>query len=132
MFSSEQRLTVNGDDYENLKKTLEFAINLNEHDVVSFYKDKKGLIFCDYAVENTIQYPFTSTPTVLAEQIEQYIKSLSYDEICEMAGEAPDNDGDIILGWELFFPSWYGDDEPDRYESQSFLAVRPCWIIYGK
>ena len=54
------------------------------------------------------------------------------EDISRLAGEAPDNDGTVLLGWEVFHPLWYGENEIDKYELAAVLAVRPCWIVYGK
>ena len=132
MFSFGQKFTINGDDYENLKNVLDFAMSLNENEVVSFYQDKKGLVFCEDVCYGATEYPFIPTSTVLVEQIKQYLKNLSDSEITNLAGEAPDNDGSVELGWEVFYPLWYGEDKIEKYETPSFLAVRPCWIVYSK
>lgn len=46
-----------------------------------------------------------------------------------MAGEEPDTGGSVILGWELFYPSWYGEYKIDPYKSR---VIKPTWIVYGK
>ena len=133
MFSSEQTFTINGDHDEALKKVLQLAIELSGwKSIKSFYEDKRGLVFCAYECSGSTLYPFEPTITVLVEQINQYIKKLSSEDIFRLAGEAPDNDGTVCLGWEVFYPVWYGENEIEKYELSAILAVRPCWIVYGK
>lgn len=133
MFSSEQTFTINGEDDSALEKVLALALELNGiKNVQSFYKDKKGLVFCWYKCDRSTEYPFTPTIKVLVEQINQYINNLSDEEILSLAGNAPDNDGTVILGWEVFYPLWYGENKIEKYELSAVLAVRPCWIVYGK
>ena len=132
MFSSLQNFTVNGDDYKDLEKVLDLVFDLSESDVKAFYEDKNGLVFCAYKDDRNISYPFKPNNVVLAEQIKQYIDNLSYEDIVRLAGEEPDDDGDVLLGWELFHPLWYGKDYIELWDDDDIIAVRPCWIVYGK
>lgn len=133
MFSSEQVFTINGDKDENLAKVLKLALELSGwRQVKAFYKDKNGLVLCSYECSGSTTYPFEATIPVLVEQINQYIRNLSNEDVWRLAGEEPDNDGTVRLGWEVFHPLWYGENEIDKYELSAILAVRPCWIVYGK
>ena len=133
MFSSEQTFTINGDNNETLKKVLSLALDLcGWRKIEAFYEDKNGLVFCGYKCSGSIDYPFAATVPVLAEHVNEYIKNLSSEDILRLAGEKPDNDGIVRLGWEVFYPLWYGKNEIEKYESAAILAVRPCWIVYGK
>lgn len=130
MFSSEQTFTINGDKYEILAKVIEFALKISGHiDVGGYYVDKKGLVWCSYGGSS---YPFKATIPIMVEQAKQYIEGLTYEETERLAGEEPDNDGSVYLGWEVFYPLWYGDNGLENYSSGAFLAIRPCWIVYGK
>lgn len=123
MFSSEQTFTINGDHNSALEKVLELAMTLSGTKTIeSFYKDARG----------STEYPFKPTTKVLVEQISQYIDDLSAEEIWSLAGEEPDIDGTVRLGWEVFHPLWYGDNKIDKYELAAVIAVRPSWIVYGK
>ena len=133
MFSSEQKFVINGDNDKSLEKVLELALELSDYiGIEAFYEDKKGLVFCFYECEGSTKYPFNPTIKVLVEHINQYIKGLSKEKIEELAGPCPDNDGTVKLGWEVFHPLWYGENEIENYDNAAILAVRPCWIIYGK
>ena len=133
MFSSEQTFTINGDNNKDLEKVLQLALDLCEcKKIEAFYEDKNGLVLCSYKCSGSTEYPFKPTPTVLVEHINQYINKLSDEDILRIAGEEPDNDGDVILGWEVFHPLWYGENEILKYELAAVIAVRPCWIVYGK
>lgn len=137
MFSSEQTFTINGDSNEALTKVLQLALDLSgwgqtKKQIKAFYEDKNGLVLCSYECSGSTAYPFEATIPVLVEQINQYIKKLSDKDILRLAGEEPDNDGTVRLGWEVFHPLWYGDNKIDRYELAAVIAVRPCWIVYGK
>lgn len=132
MFSDMQTFTINGDEDKTLEKVLKFAIDFSEFEVEAFFKDKKGLVFCAYECDDSIKYPFKPTPKVLVEQIKQYIKNLTDEEFIELAGPRPDNDGIVNFGWEVFHPLWYGENEIENYDNAAILAVRPCWIVYGK
>lgn len=133
MFSSEQNFTINGEYDSALEKVLELAMTLSGTKTIkSFYKDKRGLVLCKYECNGATEYPFEPTIKVLVEQINQYIDSLSNEEILLLAGDEPDNDGTVVLGWEVFHPLWYGDNKIEKYEFAAVIAVRPCWIVYGK
>lgn len=133
MFSSEQTFTINGEHDLALEKVLNLAMELSgEKAIKAFYKDKRGLVFCSYKCDGSTEYPFEPTIKVLVEQIKQYIDNLSSEEVLLLAGKEPDNDGTVILGWEVFYPLWYGDNEIEKYEWSAVIAVRPCWIVYGK
>lgn len=133
MFSSEQTFTINGDNNESLAKVLHLAMELiGHHQIKAFYEDKNGLVLCDYKCSGSTEYPFVPTVPILVEQINQYLDNLSDKDILRLAGEEPDNDGTVRLGWEVFHPLWYGENEIDNYEIASVIAIRPCWIVYGK
>lgn len=133
LFSSEQTFTINGEYDDALEKVLTLALELSgTKSIKAFYKDIKGLVLCDYKCSRGTEYPFEPTIKVLVEQIKQYIKSLSKEEIVALAGIAPDNDGTVVLGWEVFHPLWYGENKIENYELSALIAVRPCWIVYGK
>lgn len=132
MFSSEQTFTINGDNNEALTRILKLALELEGREIEAFYKDAKGLVLCKYKCNGSTEYPFKATVPILVEQVNQYIKDLSTEDILRLAGEAPDNDGTVRLGWEVFHPLWYGNNGIERYELAAILAVRPCWIVYGK
>ena len=104
MFSSEQTFTINGDNDEALKKVLQLALDLSGwKGIKAFYEDVNGLVLCGYKCNGSIEYPFEATIPVLVEQINQYINNLSSEVIFRLAGEEPDNDGTVRLGWEVFF-----------------------------
>lgn len=133
MFSSEQTFTINGDNNQALEKVLQLALDLcGWKGIEAFYKDVNGLVLCGYKCSGSTEYPFEATVPVLVEQINLYIKNLSSEDILRLAGEEPDNDGTVRLGWEVFYPLWYGDNKINKYELAAVIAVRPCWIIYGK
>ena len=133
MFSSEQTFTINGDNYTMLDKVLELAINLSGwKSIKAFYYDEKGLVLCPYKCGDSVEYPFVPSITTLREHIRSYINDLSSEDILRLAGEEPDNDGTVRLGWEVFYPLWYGENKITNYEQAAILAVRPCWIVYGK
>lgn len=133
MFSSEQTFTINGDNNENLKRVLQLALDISGWKRIgAFYEDVNGLVLCSYECDGSTVYSFEATIPVLVEQVNQYIKNLSSEDILRLAGEEPDNDGTVRLGWEVFHPLWYGDNKIDKYEPAAVIAVRPCWIVYGK
>ena len=133
MFSSEQTFTINGDNNEMLEKVLQLALDVcGWKGIKAFYEDKNGLVFCTYECNGSTKYPFEATVPVLVEQINQYIKKMSMEDVKKLAGTAPDNDGTVRLGWEVFHPLWYGENKIEKYELAAVLAIRPCWIVYGK
>lgn len=133
MFSSEQTFTINGDNNEMLEKVLQLALDVcGWKGIKAFYEDKNGLVFCTYECNGSTKYPFEATVPVLVEQINQYIKKMSMEDVKRLAGTAPDNDGTVRLGWEVFHPLWYGENKIEKYELAAVLAIRPCWIVYGK
>lgn len=133
MFSSEQMFTINGDNNEALSRVLQLALDLSGcREIKGFYEDVNGLVFCEFKYDKATKYPFKATVPVLVEQINQYIDSLSGEDIVRLAGKEPDIDGTVELGWEVFHPLWYGDSEIEDYDISAVIAVRPCWIIYGK
>lgn len=132
MFSSEQNFTINGEDDKALEKVLELAFELSGDKIKSFYEDKNGLVFCWTEREKFKTYPFEPTIPVIVEQIKQYINKLLPDDVLRLAGDEPGVDGTVRLGWEVFYPLWYGENEIENYEMSSFLAVRPSWIVYAK
>ena len=133
MFSSEQEFTINGDNNRALEKVLQLGLELSGcKEIKGFYEDTNGLVFCGYECNKATKYPFKATIPVLVEQINQYINNLSDEDLIKLAGREPDIDGAVGLGWEIFHPLWFGENEIENYELSAVLAVRPCWIIYGK
>ena len=133
MFNSEQTFTINGDNNVSLSKVLQLALDISGcKEIKAFYEDKNGLVLCAYECNGSTKYPFKATIPVLVEQINQYIESLSCEDIVRLAGGEPYMDGTVRLGWEVFHPLWYEENGIDKYELAAVLAVRPCWIIYGK
>lgn len=137
MFSSEQTFTINGDNDNMLKKVLELALECCgwNSGINAFYKDINGLVFCPYKSthdDDVFEYLFKPTIPVIIEQIKDYINNLFPDEIIRLAGPEPDIDGTVNLGWELFYPLWFGPNKIENYKQSAILAVRPCWIVYAK
>ena len=133
MFSSEQIFTINGDDNKALEKVLQLALDLcGWKGIKAFYEDKNGLVLCGYECSGSTTYPFEATTPILVEQINQYIKNLSSEDVLRMAGVEPNNDGIVRLGWKVFYPLWYGENKISKYEDSAIIAVKPSWIIYGK
>ena len=133
MFSSEQTFTINGDNDEALEKVLKLALALSGWEgIEAFYEDRNGLVLCAYECSGSTAYPFKAPIPVLVKQINKYLGNLSSEDVLRLAGEEPDNDGIVRLGWEVFHPLWYGDNRIYKYELAAVIAVRPCWIVYGK
>ena len=132
MFSDTQTFTINGDNDKTLAKVLQLAIELDGCGIEAFYEDRSGLVFCSYKRDGAKPYPFEATVPVLVEQINQYLKKLSREDTERLAGRKPNDDGIVRLGWEVFVPKWYGGDEVENYDMADIIAVRPCWIVYGK
>ena len=132
MFSSEQTFTINGDSDVELGKVLRLALDISGQEVKSFYEDPNGLVLCGYECDGSTKYPFKATIPILVEQIKQYINDLSSENVLNLAGEAPDVDGTVRLGWETFHPEWDGEDKIEKNVMAAILAIRPCWIIYAK
>lgn len=133
MFSSEQHFVINGENKNDLEKVLKLALDLADYkSVKAFYKDPKGLVLCWYECKGSTPYPFEATIPVLVEQIMQYLNSLTTDEIFNLAGNCPDIDGSVELGWEVFHPLWYGENDLENYTGYEIIAIRPSWVIYGK
>lgn len=132
MFSSKQKFNINGEDNESLAKALQLALDLSERTIEAFYEDKNGLVFCSYNCEGCTKYPFEATVPILVEHAAQYLTNLPIDDKLRLAGEEPDMDGGAYLGWEVFHPLWYGENELENYNLAAVIAVRPCWIVYGK
>lgn len=133
MFSSEQTFTINGDNNEALEKVLKLALELSGwKGFEAFYEDRNGLVLCAYECSSSTAYPFKAPISLLIKQINEYIKKLSSEDILRLAGKEPNNDGIVRLGWEVFHPLWYGENGIDKYEPAAVIAVRPCWIVYGK
>lgn len=87
-------------------------------------------MICEYNCPgDETTYPLKVNAKILVEQIYNYINDLSTEDILKMAGEEPDTDGSVILGWELFYPSWYGEYKIDPYKPR---AIKPTWIVYRK
>jgi hypothetical protein len=131
MFSSEQTFIIDGDNDKNLEKVIQLIFDISREKVESFYEDSKGLVFC-LDKEDGIGYPFEPTINVLVEQINQYIKKLSHEDVKRLAGFAPGIDGTVLLGWEVFCPKYYGTEEIENHKWSELFAVRPKWIIYAK
>ena len=133
MFSSEQIFPINGDNDNALKKVLQLALDLSGRSIKAFYKDTNGLVLlCSNGYDKSIEYPFEATIPVLVEHINQYIKYLSNTDILRLAGNKPNIDGTVRLGWEIFHPVWYGDNCIENYDDTFVIAIRPSWIVYHK
>ena len=132
MFSDLQTFTISGETKEELQKVLQLAVKLSGWDIKAFFKDKNGLVFCYYKGNGDTEYPFKPTVPVLVEQIYQYLDDLDTEDTVRLAGGEPDIDGSVRLGWEVFHPLWYGENEIEKYNDNAVIAVRPCWVVYGK
>lgn len=132
MFSDLQTFTISGETKEDLQEVLQLAVKLSGWDIKAFFQDKNGLVFCCYKGNGDTEYPFKPTFPVLVEQIYQYLDDLDTEDIVRLAGGEPDIDGSVRLGWEVFHPLWYGENEIEKYNGNAVIAVRPCWVVYGK
>lgn len=83
-------------------------------------------MFSEFKGDDLTPYPFEVSVPILVEQIKQYIENCSQEDIIRLAGEEPDNDGIVNLGWEVFCPLWYDHDKIVNYDFSMILAVRPC------
>lgn len=132
MFSSEQKFVIDGETDSNLAKVIQLVFDISgEKKIKSFYNDKNGLVFCT-SEEDGNKYPFEPTVTVLVEQINQYIKNLSQEDIKRLAGYEPGIDGTVVLGWEVFCPTYGGTEDLENHKWSELFAVRPKWIVYAK
>ena len=61
-----------------------------------------------------------------------YIKNLPSEDILRLAGKEPNIDGSVHLGWEVFYPLWYGENMIANYEGGEVIAIRPSWVVYAK
>ena len=132
MLSDMQTFTISGETKEALQEVLQLAIKLSGWSIKAFFQDKNGLVFCFYKSNGDTEYPFKPTVPVLVEQVYQYLDDLNAEDITRLAGNEPDIDGTVVLGWEVFHPLWYGENEIEKYNDNAVIAVRPCWIVYGK
>jgi hypothetical protein len=137
MFSTMQNFVINGDNYDSLKKVIDFALAISGDTIKCYRREAEGLMFCDRKITEEVYYPFNPSPELLAEQVKEYIGRLSDEEILAMAGKRPAVDGAVILGWEVFYPLWCETTLTARnsiknYRDNEVIAVRPSWIVYAK
>lgn len=145
MFSSEQKLSINGDRPEDLKLAIEFVLKFADENVCSIYKHPvKGIIFgwLDENKHGFEKVPFELNPTLITDIVLQYLESKEVKNTYKKLQDRNDKDGlfingcdgSIYEGWEIFIPvsehqnKKYGIEEP----FYATFGVRPTLTFYGK
>ena len=130
---------TSGDSKQILIEALEFITTKNRIEIKGFYIDRTGyLVFCSYVdekKENEKVYPFIPTPVCIAEQVIQYLHSLTDEELASMECEPSGYEEEYEIGWELFIPESSYDEKysvTDYTWGKTVLAVKPKLIEYGK
>ena len=145
MFSSEQKLSINGDRPEDLKLAIEFVLKFADENVSSIYKDPiKGIIFgwLDENKHGFEKVPFELNSTLITDITLQFLESEEVKKRYQQLQNRNDEegmfiggcDGSIYEGWEIFIPESditdkkYGIKEP----FYAIFGVRPTLTFYGK
>lgn len=86
----------------------------------------KGLVFF-WAIPRPedpriVPLPFKLDADGAADFAERWLSEQSY-------GKQPDHDGDNGRGWRIYNEAWA---QVQPYGPYGFVAVKPCWMMYGK
>jgi hypothetical protein len=122
MFSSNQKLTITGDDFRGLKIAIECALNLMQCAVesytinlggeISFYSlPNYGLVRIDQRDGTNLEY--------IAHLVAAHLASSAYTDAI-MAMDNCGGDGSHGQGWKLYAKG------PDGF------AIKPFWTYYAK
>ena len=134
MLSSEQIFDMTCESKQQLIEIMTFLLKYAGKNVNDFYvADDKTLVFCHNYTQMKSKYPFTPSPTVLAEQITEHMNTMRPEYYNSLIGIAPSIDGDVCDGYRIFCPhSEMPEHTIKPYNMNAIFAVRPYWIIYAK
>lgn len=132
MFSSEQKLSINGENKEELQKAFEFAFALDgSKNLPQYYSTEEGkFIFYTYDPKNDKVYktPPNASIDTLVNIVWDFLKSPESRNF--FTEKQDDIDGSTYLGWQIFIPR-YADVIPGA-SWYSLLGVKHDWIYYHK
>lgn len=118
--SDNRILNVNGESLERLKIAMSLA---GESKAVGFANDEDRLVF--FWTKHEAMRPFPSPLNMdrCAEVAFDWLQSTA------KYGQQPDHDGDNEKGWRCFTEGW---GQIAKFGYAAFIAVEPCWMMYGK
>lgn len=113
-------LNVNGESLDRLKAVMALTDQkvakgyaISDNRIVFFWADHSAMV----------PLPAPASMDRCAELAFDWLKSGA------TFASQPDHDGDNHKGWRCFRQGW-GHIEPFGW--QAFVAVEPCWMMYGK
>lgn len=112
-------LRVNGEGLDRLKTVMKLA---EWPYAVGYAVSGDCFVLFWTKHESMTAFPTRLTMDRCAEIAFDWLKEADY-------GKQPDHDGDNEKGWLCFTEAW-GHVAP--YGWQAFIAVKPCWMLYGK
>lgn len=116
------RFAVNGAGQDRLERAMEFA---NVEFSVGYADDNgKRLIFFRYGGDDRMT-PFPAPLTMR----ECAMAAMKWLEFKANYGREPDHDGANRAGWRVYNDAWA---RIEGYDHHTFMAVSPCWMMYGK
>ncbi len=110
----------------SMKKCLDIAFTYHSKAIgwaERKLKNGKALVlyWSDSNVTGINKFPSPLTAEQVEPMILQWLKDADY-------GNQPDHDGDNDKGWRVFNEAWGHINS----EWQSFVAIQPIWLMYGK
>ncbi len=125
------KIDVFGEGRKNLENALAicFDINAPGETAKSYAVTREnGLVlrWTDPGKTGAVELAF---PHRLADAVGVVWGWLHSEAAQAWAGESPDCDGSVILGWRVFTTGEWGHVGEDRY---AICAVRPIWSLHGK
>lgn len=133
MFSSEQKLSINGETLAELKAALKFAFDLEGHIPVCYqYLEGKVIFYgTDLTEKNDEEYfkfPKNAGIETIANIVFDYLKSADANAFFKERQD--DIDGSIYKGWQIFIPTW--NDLKGQNSWYAIFGVKHDWIYYAK
>ena len=141
-----EKFSIAGDKRKTLKDVMRFLMETQGfHPTETGYgtleNQEKGkvLVIGEHLdpshINDIMRYPFQMTPETLAEQIEQFIHSVTVEDLKTYGVEEEDfaYAEEYVIGWDVFRPDrWDEGHGIGFYCLFDTIAVKPVIIEYGK
>lgn len=113
-------IKINGLSQDRLEKVFELVADFP---ATGYVIDGNRMVLFKYdSHKDMIPFPAKMGPKQCAAIVYQWLQSAEYPK-------EPDHDGDNDKGWHAYNSGW---GRVDGHGYQSFLAIEPMWIMFGK
>jgi hypothetical protein len=115
-------IRINGIGLDRLKYSMKLATGFPAHGYITDAEKGLMVLFKYPSAPNMMPFPAPLDAARSAELMWDWLKAADYPS-------EPDHDGDNKKGWIIWNDGW---DQVDGYGYQSFIAIKPTWIMFGK